>query len=82
MEDLILTCPHCSGIVLVARSDMNCRIFRHAVYASTMQPIPPHASLQECQQLLSSGTILGCAGPFQIIEAPGNTLVAQACPYI
>ncbi len=65
---LIIQCPHCHATILIARRDLNCRIFRHGVYKSTGQGIPPHAPRDECERLVTQGLIYGCGKPFQIDE--------------
>jgi hypothetical protein len=75
------SCPHCQGTILVHHHELNCRIFRHGVDRMTMQPMNPHASKQECERLLSEQRIIGCAGPFQVIEKDG-ALIAVICDYI
>ena len=60
----IFSCPHCKDMIQVARSDINCTIFRHAVYKSTMEQIPPHSSKEVCEALVKSGEVFGCGRPF------------------
>ena len=74
----LVTCPHCGGLIVVAARDMNCRIFRHAVFKATLEPISPHAPRAVCESLVAAGTVLGCGKPFRI--TPAN--VAVACDYI
>lgn len=61
----IIECPHCQGIVQVNHSDINCQIFRHAVYKHNQQPIHPHMSKQACDLLHQTGRIYGCGRPFR-----------------
>lgn len=68
MEDLIFSCPHCQGSILVYRQDLHCRIFRHGVYRTTGEPIPPHAPKEYCEQLVLQDMIYGCGKPFQVIQ--------------
>jgi len=72
------TCPHCNGSIIVHHSELNCRIFRHGAYLSTMDPIPPHLSKEECDRLVLENRIAGCGKPFRIDES----LVAVICDYI
>jgi hypothetical protein len=37
----MITCPHCGDSVLIEQ--INCRIFRHAVYKNTGEQMDPHA---------------------------------------
>lgn len=59
-------CPHCFLQVWI--EEINCRIFRHAVYITTREPINPHASEEECNRLRSENLILGCGRPFMLNE--------------
>ena len=80
--DIELECPHCHGWILVAPAELNCCIFRHAVYAATLQPLNPHAPKDTCDALLAAGVLLGCARPFKVAQTPEGTHVAEACEYI
>jgi hypothetical protein len=46
-----------------------------------MEPINPHASLEECNRLLNEDLIYGCAKPFQIIKH-NNTYETKICDYL
>jgi len=81
-DKLIFQCPHCQDFVIVLKSELNCKIFRHAVYKDTYQPINPHASQAVCQQLLSSNKVYGCAKPFNVVQLPNDTYQVQVCAYI
>jgi len=67
-----ITCPSCSGRVWVERGEINCGIFRHATYISTGQPISPHATKEECDQLVAQRLVHGCAAPFKVRIVPGT----------
>jgi hypothetical protein len=41
---------------------------RHGAYKHNLQPINPHASKKECDALVASGEIYGCAGPLLITK--------------
>jgi hypothetical protein len=86
MEDLILTCPHCGGTIVVHPSELNCRIFRHGVLRTTGEPIHPHAPREECERLVAEGAILGCGGPFRVerstVQGAGDVERAVVCEYI
>jgi len=64
--------------IIVELKDLNCRIFRHAVYKETGEPIPPHAPKEECDRLFDNGLIYGCGKPFRINE--NNDI--EVCDYI
>lgn len=74
---LLFECPHCRMPFEVRREDVRCGIFRHAVFKSTLQPIPPHASRTECESLVRADRVYGCAKPMRICN---NRMVA--CDYI
>jgi len=72
----IITCPHCEGSVLIEQ--INCRIFRHAVYKTTGEQMDPHTSKEVCEKARMDGVIYGCARPF-LLDASGCAIV---CEYI
>ena len=75
MDPLVIQCPHCHDFVYIEQ--LNCRIFRHACYKNG-EPIPPHSTQEECESLIASGQVFGCAKPFQILQ--DGTVVK--CDYI
>lgn len=77
----VFNCPHCLGTITVHVSEVNCRIFRHAVYKSTGEPVNPHASQQELNMLLQTNQVYGCAKPFRIVQV-GGVGHAESCDYI
>jgi len=84
-ECWIFQCPHCDQFAEVLKNQVNCQIFRHAVYKNNINlPINPHASKQVCDALVAQGQVYGCAKPFRIIMASspeGKNRVIQ-CEYI
>ena len=72
-------CPHCECQVFI--ESINCGIFRHAVYRSTNQPVPPHSSKRVCEQLVADNKVIGCAKPFRVVQQCGKW-VATKCDYI
>jgi hypothetical protein len=74
----LLICPHCTGCIIVHHAELNCRIFRHGVYRHSHQPIPPHASKEECERLVAENVIEGCGKPFRVTD----TMEAVPCDYI
>jgi hypothetical protein len=83
MEFLVITCPYeeCKGIIVVAKNEINCGIFRHLYCAETGQ-IQPHASKEECENWLkrTDVTVYGCGKPFKYNpDTPG---LAEICDYI
>ena len=73
---LLIHCPHCQHLIEIV--ELNCRIFRCGVYKNNGQPIPPHASRQECDNFIARDEIFGCGKPFRIDESN----IAVICDYI
>ena len=76
----IITCPNCNDIVII--SELNCCIFRHAIYIKTNEQIDPHSSKEICDELFETGQIYGCGKPFQIVILENGTWIIQKCDYI
>lgn len=74
----LFTCPHCNGTIMVFQGELNCRFFRHGVYRNSGEPIPPHASKEECERLVAANLINGCGKPFRITDS----MEAVICDYI
>jgi len=82
-------CPNCDGWIEVPINQVNCHIFRHAYYFSSLpngsivltEQLNPHASLEVCEKLLSENRIVGCAKPFRL-EKQEEKYVAKQCGYI
>jgi len=77
-------CPHCDSIVIVNFNEVNCQIFRHAVLKENGNQINPHASKQECDDLIQNNLIYGCGKPFRIYK-DNNSLnwnYVDICDYI
>lgn len=77
----IFKCPNCNEFTQVHKNELNCKIFRHAVYKRNFIPINPHSPKIICDRLLASDQIFGCAKPFRIINN-NNDLYAEICDYI
>jgi len=73
-------CPHCHGPTQILNNQVNCRIFRHAVYVSNNIPINPHMSKNQCEELVEKGLVRGCAKPFEFISC-NNGYKVQVCEY-
>jgi hypothetical protein len=80
--DLELKCPHCSQTLIVNTNDINCGIFRHAVFKNNMQPINPHESEANCTQLVNNGLVYGCAKPFKLTKDSDDKYHIESCDYI
>lgn len=72
----IVLCPHYGDSIIIEQ--INCRIFRHAIYKTTGEQMDPHASKEVCEKARMDGVIYGCARPF-LLEASGCAII---CEYI
>ena len=72
-------CPHCGGAMEVKENEINCAIFRHAVYKDGRQ-VNPHAPKSTCDKLVADDKVLGCCKPFELVKK-GNTYKAVTCDY-
>ena len=57
-------CPHCGGKIIIM--EINCGIFRHAVYKDTFMQVNPHMPKTDLEAI--SHQIYGCGKPFRIID--------------
>ena len=66
MDDsyMVIKCPHCHEYIIIYNQDINCHIFRHAIYRSNYQQINPHMSNNEADDLFQKGLIYGCGTQF------------------
>ena len=80
-EFLDFICPHCDCHLVVHRNEINCSIFRHAVYKHNMQQINPHESKENCDKLIQEDKVFGCGKPFKIITEE-NKYQIIICDYI
>jgi hypothetical protein len=65
--ELIFDCPWCGGSVVVARREVNCRIFRHAVRRVDGVAVNPHMREEEMRGLLATQAVWGCGNPFRLV---------------
>jgi hypothetical protein len=56
-------CPHCSLMCQVTSNEVNCKIFRHAVFKINMTFVEPHATKEECDKWVMDGLVWGCGKP-------------------
>lgn len=82
MDYIIVECPHCEGQIQIFKKEINCTIFRHAVFKDTFHQINPHASKDECEQLLSYGKVIGCCKPFKLNIKNNGCYEPEICDYI
>ena len=64
----IFTCPHCDDKIIVAKNELNCRIFRHGILRSNGQQINPHSPKELCDFYVANERIYGCGKPFKVVE--------------
>ena len=72
-------CPHCHEPFELAQQELNCCIFRHGWFVENGNPMPPHASKEQCDYWVSSGKLLGCGKPFRYNKQTNTT---EVCDYI
>ena len=79
-ELLFFNCPNCDIEIIVHKTELNCRIFRHAVYKDTFIQVDPHLPEILCNKLIEENKVIGCCKPFEIIIENKN-FVAVKCKY-
>jgi hypothetical protein len=79
--ELYYNCPHCNDIIIVYTNEINCGIFRHAVFKTNLQQINPHEKKELCDKYISDNVVYGCAKPFEVIKK-NDDYVIQICDYI
>lgn len=79
--DYIFICKHCNEQFIVNTNDFNCKILRHGVIKSTLHPMSPHESKENCDSLFNNNLIYGCGKPLIIVEKD-NTYDVEICGYI
>jgi phage FluMu protein Com len=75
---MIIKCPHCKEDIFIFIKELNCKIFRHGIYKSNYEQIPPHLDKEKCDKLVEDDLIIGCGKPFKINEEKN----AINCDYI
>ena len=73
-------CPHCHNDIIVAKKELNCKIFRHGVYIKTGKPMNPHMNQLKCVWLAKTKQIYGCGKPFRVVN--GTPMYVEICDYI
>ena len=81
IDNVIVKCPHCDLLIFVYFKELNCRIFRHGIYKTTLKQIDPHLPKIDCDRLKTNDEIIGCGKPFVIVNIR-NTPIAVSCDYI
>ena len=74
-------CPHCRNFVQVHKNEINCRIFRHAVYKNSLIQVNPHEKKDNCVRLFETGQVFGCCKPFMLVRQTDKYIVKE-CDYI
>ncbi len=77
--EIIITCPHCNEPVIIEQ--LNCGIFRHGQYKNSNRQVSPHMSKDKCLKLLDEKKVVGCMGPFRVVN-DNNEWKAIVCDYI
>ena len=54
---IIVQCPNCYEYIVVKKSELNCKIFRHGVFKDTYTQIDPHLPKLQCDKLVSENKI-------------------------
>ena len=75
-----LECPHCKGILIVMKNEINCCIFRHGIYKHDNTQLPPHSSKEVCDEFVKQGNY-GCGKPFKLSIENGDVKI-EICDYI
>ena len=78
---IIVTCPICLDYVQIYKKELNCKIFRHAVFKKNYMNIPPHSTKEVIDKMLKDGNVYGCGSPFQIKLKDGQ-YETISCGYI
>ena len=81
MDYMILNCPHCEDLVVVYIKELNCHIFKHGIYKTTLKQIEPHMKKDRCDYLFDNKLTYGCGKPFRIIKND-NKYCVEICEYI
>ena len=80
--DIVFICKHCNESFIVNKNDFNCKILRHGVIKSTLQPINPHESKENCDKLFNNNLIYGCGKPLMIVNINENEFDVLICDYL
>jgi hypothetical protein len=75
-----LECPHCKGILIVMKNEINCCIFRHGIYKHDNTQLPPHSSKEVCDEFFKQGNY-GCGKPFRLCLENEKVRI-EICDYI
>ena len=76
----IFECPNCDEEIIVNKTELNCRIFRHAIYKHNYEQVNPHLPKESCETLIKEDKVYGCCKPFEVIDMNGK-LYVTICEY-
>jgi hypothetical protein len=79
--EIIVSCPHCSGNIIIMSNEINCNVFRHGIYKKNGQQMNPHERKEICDKLFAENLIFGCGKPFTL-KPTDNKYTAEICEYI
>jgi hypothetical protein len=83
MENILVKCPNCLDLIIINKSDFNCKIFRHGVYKINNKQIDPHLNKNECDRLFKEELIYGCGKPFKLlVDEKEEKYATEKCDYI
>jgi len=77
---IVVSCPACSCDMLILEEEINCGIFRHAMFKDG-NFINPHLPKDMMEELITEDKIWGCGGPFMLVSKD-NTYEAIKCDWI
>jgi hypothetical protein len=81
-KSYLFNCPNCDQPIIVNYNEVNCQIFRHAQFKNTGLQINPHTPKEECDRLISTNMVYGCAKPFKLLYENGKVKYVSSCDYI
>lgn len=80
-NNIIVFCPHCHEVIIIEK--INCAIFRHAIFKSNLEQVPPHLDKKNCDLLIEKDLVYGCCKPFKLVQTNDDKLYeAIVCDYI
>ena len=86
-DSILIICPHCEMLMSLIKNQINCAIYRHGICKDTFQQMDPHASKEECDNLVKNNKIYGCGKPFKLFQNKNPTngnieYYVEKCDYI
>lgn len=62
---IITTCPTCQGCIIILEEEINCALFRHAIFKNGTE-VGPHTSKELMDSFIQQDLIFGCGSPFRL----------------